>query len=75
VPGDPVAEVVAGRGAEDANGDDQRQPKLAAPGEISAHHENGFFRDGNSGGAQQDQDEDRGIAPMADQLGGIDHDP
>jgi len=69
----PEAQVVAHAGAGDADQDDEREMESSLRGEVAAQHEHGLLGRGHPRIAQEDDDEDRPVADVLEELGQVRH--
>ena len=69
----PVADIVADDGGREADGEHDVQLELSAPHEVAREEEDGLLGDGHSRVAEDDEDEDRDIAPVREQGRGVTH--
>src|SRR5713101_8594762 len=70
---DPIAKVIAHHGADNADRENQRQPQLTTPHEVTSREEGRLFGHGQSNIPQDDDHEDGEVAPVSNQLADIKH--
>jgi hypothetical protein len=67
MPTQPVPEVIAERGTDDADNDHQRKAEVAAPNQVASQREDGFLRHWEAHASEKDNRTNGGVAPMFDE--------
>src|SRR5262249_354013 len=72
-PTEPIPEAIPADSADEADQDDEGKPELATLGEIPARREDRLLRDGQAEVPEDHAQEDRAVAPVAEEFGSVKH--